>query len=248
MNDEPDLSFDIDALFEHLGNDLDQDSADEMDWVFAFQSADVAKLQRVAERLAGEFSVQVQEDVEEVDEDGNVSIGDPMLGVNRRGVLTADDVKALASRMADLAAEEGIVYEGVNCFDAIDDDELFAWLDLEEATWRLRHFTDAGLEPDAELPWVFVIVSEDAERLQATAGALTQAGDARVEVFDEPDDEGLYALCLFTDGTNNESQLVKKHDEISALAKQHGAKLIGIQFFSEDDLRDADEIDEEETG
>ena len=40
MVNEPDLAFDIDALFEHVVNQLDHDIEDEMEWDFTFQSED----------------------------------------------------------------------------------------------------------------------------------------------------------------------------------------------------------------
>jgi hypothetical protein len=195
-------------------------------------------LQSIAGRLENEFQTQIQESVEEHSPDGEITDGPPILIVSRCAALTADDVKAIASRMTPIAETEGVTYEGVECYDAVDEDELFDWMELEDATWRLRHFTDTGLEIDEELPWAFLITAENASDLQTAEQTLNKAGLARTQCFDDPDENGAFGMCLFVDGKNNESELVAAHRKFEELLVSTDAKLTGIQFFSEENLQD----------
>lgn len=225
MNDEPNLAFNIDALFDHMVNNMDHDMEDELDWVFSLRSEDVSKMERVAEQLDDEFLTLIEGD-------------EPSLSVIHRGALTPTEVKEIVSRLSGVAEQAGLAYEGVGCYEVMDDDELFGWLDVDNATWRLRHFTDSGLPANADLPWVFLVLSEEKESLHNLAEALEQAGHEGVNIYDEPDDDGMFGLCLFMPGKNNEVDLTKKYVEIGEVAKQHGSHMGGIQFFSEDDFHD----------
>jgi len=128
MSNEPNLNFDIDALFSHTINNLDHNIDQVQDWHFSLRSNDLTELERVAEELEPEFTVQVQENVEEVDVDGNVSLGAPELTILRRGALSADEVKQIATRIQQIANERGLIYGGVNCYDPIDEEELYGRL------------------------------------------------------------------------------------------------------------------------
>ena len=55
MTEEPDLRFDIDALFEHLTGNLDHDASDEQDWTFWLRSSNVEALKQVAGEFEDDF-------------------------------------------------------------------------------------------------------------------------------------------------------------------------------------------------
>lgn len=242
MTQEPDLSFDIDALFDHLVNNLDHDLEQEMDWMFTLRAADVATLEQASELIDDdEFMMYLHEHVEEIDEAGNSSEGRPLLSVIRRGALGPVEVKAIAARLSSIEGVAGLDYEGVECVDVMDENEMYGWMDLESAVWRLRSLTDSGLEQDLELPWVFLILNEELEPLQAAADAYAAAGYERCELYDEVDEEGLYGLCVLIDGSNNEQRLSQTFAAIAAIAEQHGSLLEGVQFYSEDELHSEDE-------
>ena len=190
MNTEPDLNFDIDALFDHLINDLGHESADVLNWVFTFRSTDLQALADVESDLSEEFATQLQEEVEEVNEDGERSAGDPMLMVITEAALSSQEVIKLAKRMQGIATAKNLRYEGVQCFDPIDDEDLFGWLDVEEAVWRLRHFTDAGLETNGELPWAFLLLTQTPDQTRQLAAELSEMGMDDIDLYDEPNDEG----------------------------------------------------------
>jgi len=215
-----------------------------VDWEFSFRSADVSKLEHVAAGLRGEFdAVLIQEHVEVVGVDGSVSPGLPLLSAVRRDALSPEEVKEIASRMSSLAHTEGITYEGVSAYQPADEEDLFGWLTIEDAIWRLRHFSDTGLAPDAALPWAFLIVAKEMERLQEAADALGHAGYESIVVFEDQNEDGLYECCVFVDGRNSESKLSEKYKQISEAARQYGAQVQGVQFFSEDALRGDDSED-----
>lgn len=246
MNANSDFSSDIDELFDHMINNLDHDLSEEMDWVFSLRSDDLAKLTRIGEQLSEDFMVGLQDELEEIDIDGSRSIGDPMLSVVRQAALTPDEVKTVSSQMAQLAAKEDLVYEGVDCFDPVDDEELIGWLSPDDATWRLRHFTDSGLEIDAELPWAFLVLTDTIEQASAIADELAEGGISETEIYDEPDDDGNYGLSAFMSGKNNEFELGQMNDKIKSIAEKQSGRMDGIQFFTREEFYEIYGEDESE--
>jgi len=236
MDDEPDLNFDIDALFSHMINNLDHKIEDEQDWNFRLRSNHLNELEQVAAELEPEFTLQLQESVEEVDIDGNVTLGDPMLTVVRRGALSADEVKRIAEQIQRIASERGLTYEGVDCYEPIDEEELFGWLAPEDAGWRLRHMTDCGLADNADLPWAFLVVTPTLDAARNVADALATNGFDDRDDYDEPDEEGNFGTCVFVQGRNNEFELSDSAAKISSVAESHGGSLIGIQFYTREDI------------
>lgn len=246
MAEDPDMSFDIDALFDHLINNLDHDINDEKDWSFTLRSDDLRVLEKVASELETEFMVQLQETVEEVDIDGNSSFGPPLLSIVQRSALAADDVKAIADRIRSIAIERGLVYEGVTCYEPIDDEELFGWLAPEDAGWRLRHMTDCGLEENADLPWAFLIVTSSLDSIKRIGDELTSSGFNDRDVYDESDEDGNFGMCVFVPGRNNELELAATSTKIADVADRNGGRLEGIQFYTREDVSEVFGGDDEE--
>lgn len=236
MQDEPNLKFDIDALFDHLVTNLSHELGDEKEWCFNLRSPDFCALEQVAEEFGDEFHVIVQENVEEVDADGNVSLGDPLLVITRRGALTADDVKQIAERVQSIAADRGLTYEGVDCYTPVDEEEMFGWLEPEDAAWRLRNMTDSGLPDDADLPWAFLVGAPSWDSTSSIAAALAALGFEDRDDYDEPDEDGDYGMCVFVEGRNNEFELLEAAKKIAEAAEARGGRLIGIQFYTREDV------------
>ncbi|MCA8986895.1 MAG: ribonuclease E inhibitor RraB [Planctomycetaceae bacterium] len=236
MSDEPDLNFDIDALFEHLTGNLDQNLEEVQEWTFSFRSSDFAILEQVGQELEDEFLVHLQESVEEIDEEGDSSLGDPMLILAQQAALSRDEVKAIAARMQQLADQHSLIYEGVECYEPIDEEEIFGWLEPEDAGWRLRHMTDCGLEENEELPWTFLVVTPSLEATSSTTTALDAAGYDDRDDYDEPDEDGNYGTCIFISGRNNEPELMTTAEKITKIAQKNGGRLAGIQFYTREDL------------
>lgn len=249
MSDEPDLSFDIDALFEHLFGGLEHDEDDAFDWVFTLRSENVQALNRVAEELSEEFDVQVEEDMPAFDVTGNPIESVPMLSVVRQDALTAEEVKQIANRMQAIADENGFTYQGVDCFDPLDNEEIFGWLDIDDALWRLRHFTDSGLADDSALPWCFLIQTQSLENLEAVAVALRDKGFADRDDYVQPDDDGQYHSCIFMDGVNDEAKLSATASDISDISKDNGCELVGVQFYTREVVQEifGDDEDDEDS-
>ena len=179
--------------------------------------------------------VRLEEYVVEV-VDGKSSVGDPILGIVRRGALIADEVKEVAERVRSIADQHGLEYDGVECYAPIDEEEIFGWLPPEGAGWRLRHMTDCGLEDDTELPWAFLVLTPDLDSTKKIANGLTALGFNDRDEYNEPDNEGRYGLCVFVAGRNNEFQLADTSNKIAELAQQHGGGLEGVQFYTREDL------------
>lgn len=246
MSGEPDLSFDIDALFDHIVANLGHELTNALDWVFSLRSENLKDLEEVAQEFENEFIVQLHESVEEIDVDGNNSLGDPMLCLIRRAALTADEVKSLADRIGAIATERGLIYEGVNCYEPFDEEELFGWLTPDDACWQLRQATAAGLEDNAELPWTFLVLVPNLEGMQKIAAELDTIGFDDRDDFDEPDEDGAFAVCTFVAGRNNEFELREMSTKLTQVAESHGGRLEGIQFYTREEAYEVfgDEDDE----
>ncbi|QDS92021.1 hypothetical protein FF011L_07570 [Roseimaritima multifibrata] len=245
MDEEPDVHFDIDALFGHMAADVDYNPEDELDWVFVLRSKDQGALEQVAQDLESDFTIEVQGSVEEI-VDGKVTVGDPILTLSRVAAFTADDVKQIAAQVQAIADERSLTYAGVECYEAIDEDELFGWLAPEDAGWRLRGMTEVGLEENAELPWVFLAVAPSLDASTSIASALQEAGFSDRDDYDEADEEGDFAICVFVVGRNNELELDMASQKIAKIAESHGGKLLGVQFYTRDEVADVFGSGEEE--
>ena len=246
MNNEPDLQFDIDALFDHLVNDLEHDVGDELDWHFSFRSTDLEGLQQLADELESEFFVHVQEQDDEVDANEEVASGEPELIALCRGAFNVDQIKEMASRMQVIADNRGLTYAGVNCYEPIDEEELLGWLEPEDAGWRLRHMTSLGLEENADLPWAFLVSAPTVAATETIAEKLTAQGFDDRDDFSEADDEGNFGTCIFVAGRNNEAELQEATTKITTIAEAHGGQLYGIQFYTRDDVAEIFGSDGEE--
>jgi regulator of RNase E activity RraB len=246
MTEEPDLRFDIDALFDHMVTNLEHDVTQEMDWSFSLQSNDIEALEKVAVEFEDEFDVQVHEEVEVIDGDGNASPGEPLLTIVRCGALSPEEVKEIAERVAAAAAERGFTYEGVECYEPIDEDELFGWLSPEEAVWRLRHMTDSGLEENAELPWTFFLVTPSLESTDRIIEELKSIGIDDYDRYDDADEDGAFGLCVFARGRNNEAELETASEQATEITERHGGRLEGIQFYTREDVEEVFGVESED--
>ncbi len=238
-----DMSFDIDALFDHMTKNLGHDLSDEKDWTFTLRTANFASLQQAADDLQDEFVVQLQETVEEYDSAGNFSLGRPMLSVVKRAALSASDVKKIVKRIESIAQERGFDYEGVNCYDPFNDEEIFGWLIPADARWRLRHMTDCGLVENAELPWSFLVQSQDLKSIKMISSELDSNDLTDRDDYDEPDENGNFAICVFLLGRNNEIELDAMCERIAEIAERHGGQLEGVQFYTREQLNEVFGLD-----
>lgn len=236
MSDEPNLAFDVDALFEHLTENLGHNLEDEKEWTYIVRSSDYQALEDAASEFEEEFAIHLHQHVEEEDEEGNVSKGDPIMCVIRVDALSAEQVKEIAQRVDAVAAARGLDYEGVHCYDSVDEQALLEWLAPEDAAWRLRALTDSGLEPDAELPWTILVVAPDVPETDKIAADLAAAGFDDFDQFDERDEEGDCGVCLFVPGTNNEAALQATMQKVAQVAEPHGGQLVAVQFYSREEF------------
>ncbi len=227
-----DMRFDIDALFVHMTKNLGHDLSDEKEWTFTLRSANFASLQQVADDLQDEFVMQLQETVEEYDSAGKCTLGRPMLSVVKRAALSASEVKEIVKRVESIAKELGFDYEGVHCYDPVDDEEIFGWIVPADAGWRLRNMTDCGLDENAELPWSFLIQSQNLTSFKKISAELDSNDFTDRDDYDEPDENGNFATCVFVLGRNNERELDAMAERIANIADRLGGLLEGVQFYS----------------
>ena len=233
-----DFHVEIDELFKHMIENLDYQIDQPLEWIFGVEGESVAQLEQFADQLPDNYRQELQEEVKHMDADGNTFVGGPMLSLIRCEALSPNEVKACCDEIDSLAKKSGLRLSDVTSYDAIDEEEFFDWLSLEDALWRLRHFTSSGMDTDAELPWLFLVFSPSLEQLNAAYVALDANDLGKVEKYDEPDEEGNYGLCLFMNGKNNEVNLTEMFDSITGLVQPSDSTIAGIQFLDEDDFND----------
>lgn len=228
----PDLRHDIDALFDHLEQHEDLRPGDEKEWLFLLSSDDAGRLEAIGHALEDDFNVGFLDNTL-ISDDGEETDGPPTLGIVAYGALDRDEVKELHARFRALAEDEGVAYEGVSCYDPDDDDPALDWLDLDQAVERLGDFAEAGLEPDAEVIYVFAIDAESVPAAEAIAGAFTERGYTRLEIA-VTDEEEAAALIIHCPGRNDPAELTERYRDVESLAADSGAQLLGVQFFGDD--------------
>ncbi len=244
-----DFRFDIDALFSHLTSEMGHNLEDELDWSFTLRSKDVQLLEKVCEELEDDFLSHVQDSVEEEDAAGNVVQGDPVLVLVDRGAMTAEDVKEIAGQLQTIADERGLIYEGVDCCDPIDYEEIFGWFAPEHAIARLQGMNENGLEPNVPMPWTFLLQTPSIEASKAIMESLKAADMSDVDEFDEPDEDGNFGLCVFVAGRNDETALAETLGGVAEIAESAGGALDGVQFYTRQEVEEVfgeeEEIEEE---
>jgi hypothetical protein len=251
MTDSDNLSQEIDELFEHLTSELQHGLNDALLWSYSVRAADVAQLEAISRLIGSEFQFHIQSQVRMVDLDTDTETpGEPMLQIEQVAVMSPEQVKLQAEAFQRLAEENGARFDGVTCHEPDEMDEYVGWLDVEDAEWRLRYFTDCGLDAGTELPWVFLIVTPDAAAVQPLADGLKASGCGHLKVYDEPDDEGMYGIYVFVEGTNDASALADAFATIESTVNPLGGQLEGVQFFTEDEMEsidsDTSDFDDEE--
>ncbi len=247
-----DFRFDIDALFAHLTGELGHNIEDELDWSFALRSNDLALLEKISIELEDDFLTHVQESVEEEDSEGNAVQGDPILVLVDRGAMTAEEVKEIVNQLSAIANERGLTYEGVDCCDPIDYEEIFGWIAPEDVLPRLQSMNDNGLTPDVPLPWTFLLQTPSVEATKAIKDALSEADMSDIDEFDEPDEDGNFGLCVFVPGRNNEAALAETLSGVTEIAESHGGAIDGVQFYTREEVEEVfgeeEELEEAEQG
>ncbi len=223
------MSHDIDAYFAHLDK-IGHERAEELQWVFSFRSTDFDHLTRIGESLEDEFQVHLQEEVETIEQD-RTFMGPPLLRVELVAALTPVDLKVLHDRFGALAEDEGVDYEGFTSYEPIDEEELFGWLDLEAAIWRLRHFTDNGLEEGAPVPLVLAMAGDDEASLESVGAKLEKLGYTIDGLGPAEDEPGTYVLIARCEARNEDAVIERRYREVERTATAAGATLLGAQFF-----------------
>ena len=106
---EPDLNFDVDALFDHMIENLGHSSDDELEWLFSFEGGTAESLRSIAKSLPHEFIPDVAEELEQVDEEGNLTIGGPVLSLTTQGKFDRSEIKSLTARMKQIALDNNLL-------------------------------------------------------------------------------------------------------------------------------------------
>lgn len=237
---KPDLRFDIDALFEHLIDNLGHELAHEKDWNFHLRprtksEAELNRLASIADELSEEFIIEFQEETEE-EINGKMVMGPALLTVVVEGALMPDEVKALAKRFQTLAEQRGLVYDGVASYEPMgDEDGAFGWLELEDARERLRMLSEEGLASNAPVLFVFAFATGEEEHADEIEQAMLAAGYVDVDSVEDEDgdgeeDEPTILIIGAIKGRNSEKELAAAYAKTAALGRTLDAELLGVQF------------------
>jgi len=116
MDNEPDMSLDAAALFRHMRK-IGWNAEEYQRWSFQFCADDVEPLQEFAEflhpLLHELFFLILQDSVTEHGPNGQKTEGPPMLRLEFIGVIDEPTLAGMHERLAPLAAERDLRYEGV---------------------------------------------------------------------------------------------------------------------------------------
>lgn len=237
---------DVDALFEHMTRNLDHQMEDEKAWIFSMIHEDTAVLEKVGETLVDEFDVDLV-NCELCDDQGNTTGERIDLLITMVAALSPEEVRALSDRFEALARAHGVEYEGVDCTDPLPED-FFDWMELEDAQWRLKHLADSGWPEGESIPYVFAIECESGAQAKTLGAAFEADGlDGKLDDVEVVDDPGTHedaqgtGVAVRMDGVHDEAVLASAYAMVEAIAKEHGATLLGVQFFGDEDEDDEDE-------
>ncbi|MEQ8844505.1 MAG: hypothetical protein RIB58_06595 [Phycisphaerales bacterium] len=239
----------IDQLFEHLVTNLEHQLDEPLHWMFNLAGADRPAMEGMVEQIEAawaqhvksviddaaaedaEVGADVVDNVEATENGGETTTS--MLSLQVVTALTPEQVKALAEHAGTLAEQRGLALEDIDCTDPMDFDEFMAWLDLDDARWRLAHFTDSGLPEGDPVPFVFAIEASERTTLESVAQALAEAGYEHSEIHADPDDPQDMGLVVHIEGRNDEQVLAKTYQAVASVVQGSGAELLGVQFFAE---------------
>lgn len=231
MNDQSDLKFDIDALFESL---VPGDTEKELDWVFEFECDEVDRLDELADILEDDFDLELVEASETLDLDsGEIVGGPPRLSIYKRGVASRQEIKDLAERMEQLAAAHQVTYEGVACYSPDFVDEIYGWIEPDQAATCLSQLLLGETDNKTPFPWAFLFYSGSADAIESLAQEL-EAEDLDDLEINGPDEEGGGELLLFVEGQSDPGALDAMIKRLQNSASTHQCELEGLQFYSRD--------------
>ena len=252
----------FDREIEDIFKDLAEQGADPhepLHWIFHLalpdgQGEDLAeRLSELAERTLddlepeeGGFFANASHEVE-IDEDTEEETATIEVAIQLVDALSVEAAKAKAAIVERFAREHGLTPAGVDATEPMDMDDLLEWMPLEDAQWRLSHYTDAGLEAGAPVPWVFAIDAQDIDVLDSVRLALDETGLGRtfIDTMGDPDadeddaDEDEEFLFLHVEGVNDNARLADCYHRVEAIAARSGAELLGVQYV--DLVEDGDE-------
>lgn len=231
MNDQSDPRFDVDALFDSL---TAGDAEKELDWVFEFQCEEVDRLDDLADILEEDFDLELVDSSETLDLDsGEIIGGPPRLSIYRRGIATRQEIKELAERMEQLAEAHQVTYEGVSCYSPDFVDEIYGWIEPDQAATCLSQLVQGEPSSDAPFPWAFLFYAASADSIESLAQDLENDDLDDLEV-NGPDEEGGGELLLFVDGQQDPAALEAMIARLQLSAGKHQCVLEGLQFYSRD--------------
>lgn len=247
MTAEPNLHFDIDALFQQLEESEGHDLNEPLTWVFTICSDEVSKLEAIQESVGDEFATHLEDAPFLSEEEGEDAENAPLLLLLMEGCLSKDDVKKLAKQVEKLAVDNQCTYDGVRCFGMIEEGNLFDWMNLEEGMGVIENLQAEGAATLDDLPWAFLVMVDDADQLEAVSEALEKVGLEDVELFDNSDDESDeetseesdedmddFGACVFYGGSHDPAKLELMWNQLTELVSPAGGSVEGVQFFTRD--------------
>lgn len=238
MFSEPELRFNVDALYDHLTQEHTEEELAEFQWFFLFQCGqDIESLQNLGNAIADEIDTEEQFEGFEVGigplevegEDGS-SEEVPVLILTIYDPMEREQVRAMADRLKARAEEHGVTYEGVSCGIAEEADDMMRPLNLDEALDRLNALTEMGVPPGEPMYWLFAFSGTTNPSLKSLASALEDEGFGQVSLTPEAGDpeEGLLNALLLR--SNTTEGLEEVYQLAESLAAAHGVEFEGVQF------------------
>ena len=235
-----DLAFDIDALFEHMINNLDHDLENELEWIFTFVNPDTEALEQFAESIADELT-SAEESLELgliplaiQHENSNTITERTDLIATVLGSLQPDEVKELHNLCIKLAKDSGTEYIGVTFADPFPED-LMDYIPLHEAIARLEYLTETGLPENEPLPFNFAVECDTPDNARTLAKTLiADLDDGSLQSVDViTDDEPGAVIDIEYAGRNDPQLLTNIYNRINQHATTANAELIGVTHIEQ---------------
>ena len=243
-----DVAAEVDRLFAQLA-EMEYAAETELQWLFPLESSDNRAMRDLGDKLKRQLGEGFSFEIDEAERGPAADDEEGEIGEAATGTLTviytaaadADEIRKLARRLSNTAKKNKMTLGGIDCFDPNaadddDDDPFAAWHDAEMAAEILDELTAEGLEPDTEIPWVFLVLTPDLEASESIAKKLNKEGFPNVDVYEQPVTDEDFAIGVFVTGRNDKRKLRMVWDLVNARSLADEGEVIGVQFLTREEM------------
>lgn len=218
-------------FLEHMRTNLNCDMRAQHVWTVDFRTRNVDAMRTLARALRrARYLTTEQESVLETTIVGRRSrtvVGPPMVTAFWRAKPIASSIARRFASLRTLAARHKAKHGHVSSMDLEEFEMLYGppkAMSLDDACWRLRHYSDTGLKAGAAMEYTFCLVPKDTK---ACGVVLKKAGFSKIERAPKDAD---WTLSVTVPGANNEKRLKAEFEAMKKTARTAGARLKGLML------------------